>query len=434
MSKASHGAADTSQKVGGGGHERDLSDFVCAILPRVHSIAPDAGADVFILEDPYVSDLLATSVSELGLPVLDTPMARERLTGNATELILGDAEFAAAASRPGARLYSNSENAIGWIAEHLDHTDLPRRIGLFKDKIAFRRLAADLYPGYRFFGMTLSEMRTFDPTRLRAPFIIKPAVGFFSMGVHVVESAQAWPGVVAQIEREVETFAAVYPEQVLGLDRFVAEEIIEGEEFAVDAYFDADGRPVLVDVLAHLFASADDVSDRVYYTSAETVERLAPPAMEFLAEVGRRAGLTDFPVHAELRIDVTDHVAPIEINPMRFGGWCATDLAHFAYGVNPYRCYLRGESPDWKHIAEQTAGRTTALIVSDLPSTVDLPAIESVDYKRFASRFSSVIELRPTDFNRYPVFAFTFVDVPSDDLSELHAVLGADLREYLRMR
>jgi hypothetical protein len=37
-------------------------------------------------------------------------------------------------------------------------------------------------------------------------------------------------------------------------------------------------------------------------------------------------------------------------------------------------------------------------------------------------------------FSHYPVFAFTFVDVPSDDLSELHAVLGADLREHLRTR
>ncbi|MHB8051411.1 MAG: ATP-grasp domain-containing protein [Coriobacteriia bacterium] len=389
---------------------------------------------MFILEDPYVSDLLAVTVNDLGLPVLDTPVARARLTGDAASLIMDDAAFAAKASQPGARLYSNSENAIGWIAEHLGDTDLPRRIGLFKDKVVFRQLVADLYPEYRFFGMTLSELRTFDPTRLRAPFIIKPAVGFFSMGVHVVESAQTWPAVVAQIEREVKTFAAIYPEQVLGLDRFVAEEIIPGEEFAVDAYFDADGRPVLVDVLAHLFASANDVSDRVYYTSAETIERLGPPAMEFLAEVGRRAGLADFPMHAELRIDSSGRVAPIEINPMRFGGWCATDLADFAYGVNPYRCYLRGESPDWRHIAEETTGRTTALIVSDLPSSVDLSAIESVDYERFASRFSNVLELRPTDFNRYPVFAFTFVEVRSEDLSELHAVLGADLREYLRMR
>ncbi len=389
---------------------------------------------MFILEEPYVSDLLAATVVDLGLPVLDTTMARRRLPGDYAALLLADDTFAAAAARPGARLYSNSENAIGWISEHLVESDVPGMVRLFKDKLAFRDLVADLYPDYRYFELSLSGLRAFDPTSLRAPFILKPAVGFFSMGVHVVASAEAWPAAVADVEREVQAFGSIYPDEVLGLDRFVVEEVVEGEEFAVDAYFDADGTPVVVDIYAHLFVSTDDVSDRVYLTSAQTVERLSPPATAFLAEVGRRAGLADFPVHAELRIDAAGRVAPIEVNPMRFGGWCATDIAYFAFGVNPYRCYLLGERPDWARIAVETAGRSTAMVVSDLPSSVDLAAIDSVDYERFAARFSAVLELRPTDFNRYPVFAFTFVDVPSSDLSELHAVLGADLREYLRMR
>jgi hypothetical protein len=388
---------------------------------------------VFILEEPYVSDLLAATVAELGLPVLRTPIAERRLPGPAATLLRDDASFSAAARMPGARLYSNSENAIGWIAAHLAGSDLPRQIALFKDKVAFRDLVADLYPDYRYAGVPADELHAFDPARLRAPFIVKPAVGFFSLGVHVVASAAEWPAVVGQIECEVEALVHLYPEQVLDLDHFVVEEIIEGEEFAVDAYYDADGAPVLVNAYAHLFSSADDVSDRVYMTSAETVARLGPPAVEFLTEVGRRARLADFPVHTELRIDGAGRVAPIEVNPMRFGGWCATDLAHFAYGVNPYRCYLRNERPDWVRITGETAGRTTALIVSDLPASVDLAAIASVDYEGFAARFDKVLELRPTDFNRYPVFAFTFVEVPSGDLSELHAVLGADLREHLRM-
>ena len=388
---------------------------------------------MFILEEPYVSDLLAATVAQLALPVLDTPMARRRLVGTRSMPLCTDDEFAAAASRPGARLYSNSENAIGWIAQHLAESSLPGMIDLFKDKVAFRDLVADLYPDYRYVGLPLSGLRAFDPSSLRAPFVVKPTVGFFSLGVHVVDSPIAWPAVVAEIEQEVEALASMYPDQVLGLDRFVAEEVIEGEEFAIDAYFDGDGAPVIVDIYAHLFDSAADVSDRVYFTSAETVERLGSPALEFLEEIGRRARLADFPVHAELRMDGDGRVAPIEVNPMRFGGWCATDLAHFAYGVNPYRCYLLGERPDWARIAADTAGRTTALIVADLPHSVDLAAIESVDYERFAARFGRVLELRPTDFKRYPVFAFTFVDVPSDDLSELHAVLGADLGEYLRM-
>jgi len=125
---------------------------------------------------------------------------------------------------------------------------------------------------------------------------------------------------------------AMYPEQVLDLDRFVVEEVIDGEEFAVDAYFDGEGTPVLVNVLAHRFASADDVSDRVYYTSVDVIDRVGPIALEYLAEIGARAGLAHFPMHAEIRIDASGAVGAVEINPMRFGGWCATDLAYFFFG------------------------------------------------------------------------------------------------------
>lgn len=389
---------------------------------------------MFILEEPYVSDLLARTVAESGAPVLDTPKARRSLEGTAVALSTADGFAEALRSTPGARLYSNSENAIGWIAEHLADTPLPARIELFKDKVAFRRLVADLFPGYGFCDLRLGELRAFDPATLRMPFVIKPAVGFFSMGVHVVESAQAWPATVETIEREVAAFASIYPDRVLGLDRFIAEEVIEGDEFAVDAYFDSDGRVTIVNIYGHLFAGADDVSDRVYYTSIELIEAYREPFERFLAEVGTRAGLTDFPMHAELRVDASGAVAPIEINPMRFGGWCATDLAHFAYGINPYTTYLRGESPDWVRIASERRGTLTALVVADLPSSIELARIESVDYEAFSANFSNVLELRPTDYTRYPVFAFTFVEVPAEDLSELHAILGADLSRYVRLR
>ena len=387
---------------------------------------------MFILEEPYVSDLLVATVGELGPAGARTPLAERRLPGPSAALLCDAAAFVRRGLPAGrARLLELGERHRVDRREPLG-TDLPRRIELFKDKLAFRELVADLYPDYRYSGSRSRAARLRPGAPSRAVHR-QAGGGLLQHGRPRGRLAEAWPAVVEEIEREVGTLGQLYPEQVLGLDRFVVEEVIEGEEFAVDAYFDAQGGPVLVNVFAHLFASADDVSDRVYLTSAEIMERLGPPAMEFLAEVGRRAGVTDFPVHAELRIDAAGQVAPIEINPMRFGGWCATDLAHFAYGVNPYRCYLRGERPDWPRIAEETAGRTTALIVADLPSTVDLSAIESVDYERFASRFSRVLELRRTDFNRYPVFAFTFVQVPSDDLSELHAVLGADLSEHLRM-
>jgi len=45
-------------------------------------------------------------------------------------------------------LYTNSENYIGWIGNNLPNSGLPEKIKLFKNKILFRDLLADLFPAY----------------------------------------------------------------------------------------------------------------------------------------------------------------------------------------------------------------------------------------------------------------------------------------------
>ena len=109
---------------------------------------------MFILEEP----VRVRPPRRPPSPNWDCPSSTRRWPGDGCadrprRALSTDDAFAAAASRPGARLYSNSENAIGWIAEHLAQSDLPRKIELFKDKVAFRELMADLYPDYRFFGV-----------------------------------------------------------------------------------------------------------------------------------------------------------------------------------------------------------------------------------------------------------------------------------------
>lgn len=385
---------------------------------------------MFILEEPYVSEFLARAVVASGAPVLDTPMARRAL-GDDSPQLLSDEAFAAAYRSDGGRLYANSENAIGWIAEHLGATPLPERIALFKDKVRFRELVADRYPDYRFAAVDATDLASFDPASVPAPFVIKPAVGFFSLGVHVVHTTEEWPPTVRRLEAEIAEQAVHYPEQVVALDRFIVEEVIDGDEYAFDAFFDAEGRPHIANVLGHLFASASDVSDRVYYTSAELIERFREPFTAFLEDLARRADLRDFPVHVEVRVDTHGRLAPIEVNPMRFAGWCVTDLAHHAYGIDPYACYLSGSAPDWGNVLPPTEGTVTAMVIADVPPGIDRTQIEHVDYDRFAARFSDLLELRRIDYLRYPVFAFAFVRMPADRMGELHDVLVADLGEYL---
>lgn len=65
--------------------------------------------------------------------------------------------------------------------------------------------------------------------------------------------------------------------QVLDTGKFIIEENIEGEEFAVDAYFNSKEKPVILNILKHIFSSENDVSDRVYFTSKSVMELTGKP-------------------------------------------------------------------------------------------------------------------------------------------------------------
>lgn len=385
-----------------------------------------------ILDKPYVSEFLRDSLCSNQTPVLETPFSRNILHGQGARL-LPDQEFVDLARSQGQapRIYSNSENAIEWIARNLDFCQLPEHIALFKDKIRFRELLSPLYPDYFYTGGTLQELARLDPATLPFPLVVKPAVGFFSLGVHVIPDAEHWRATLQTLEREVQCIGCQYPGQVLDAGRFVLEQALAGEEFAVDAYFDDQGRVVILNILAHLFASAQDVSDRVYITSTEIIDAWAPSFAELLQTIGNTAGLRNFPIHAELRNDPQRGLAPIEINPMRFAGWCCTDLAAHAYGFDPCQLYLQGAAPHWPSIREQRQGSVWAIVVADLPAHLDRTRIRDVDYSAFLQQFSAPLELRKVDWRTYSVFAFLFARVPSGQLQELRAMLGQDLQRYL---
>jgi hypothetical protein len=264
------------------------------------------------------------------------------------------------------------------------------------------------------------------------PCIIKPATGFFSIGVHHVPSLEAWPETLEKISRDVQKARGLYPSRVIDLDRFIIEQVIEGDELAFDAYYDGHGRPVIVNIMQHLFGDASDVSDRVYFTSPALVSRMLEPLARFLRNLGDLSSLRNFPLHVEVRRDATA-IVPIEVNPLRFGGWCASDIAWHAYGINPYHAFLNDTPPDWPRLLAGHAGRTTALVVADFPIDIDRTKITSVDYESFEARFSRPLELRRVDYRRFPVFGFLYVEVPENDHSELEAILSADMTEHLAM-
>ncbi|GAB7024579.1 ATP-grasp domain-containing protein [Salidesulfovibrio brasiliensis] len=384
---------------------------------------------MIILDRPYVSKFLKCSASRQNLPVLDTAQARA-LAGDA------DLRFTPAASffpeAKSTRIYANSENSLELIMRELKGSPLASMIEICKDKLLFRETISDMYPEYGFAEVDAEDLDAFDPSVLPLPFIVKPARGFFSLGVHRVESDDDWPEISEAIRNETDRLNDQYPSEVVSAGTYIAEEAIGGREYAVDVYWDENGRPVVLNILHHPFGSEDDVSDRLYYTSDEVMRSMLKPVTEFAAELGKVCGFRDFPAHVEIRVLKSGRIIPIEANPLRFAGWCVADITRHAWGFDPYEYYFTNRQPDWNDLLEKRAGTTTAMTIGDIPADVDRKKLDGFDHDAFESLFDTVLELREIDWEKYPVFAFVFSRTDNANLPRLMKLLEEDFRHYLR--
>ncbi len=389
---------------------------------------------MIILDEPYVSRYLVDTIIAMDLPVLRNATS-ERLNTDGRMHLVDDDEFVRLIKKgKDARMYTNSEHAIGWIAGHLEGTEIARVIALFKDKAAFRERIRDLYPSFFFCEVPFGALDDLDVTTLPKPFIIKPGVGFFSAGVYMVGTDEEWGGVLEAIKKETKEISENYPPEVCDAGAFLIEEYIPGTELAVDAYFNADGKPVVLNILTHLFSSDDDVDDRVYLTSLQTIRDYLEPVKDLLCRIQVLTGVRNFPLHIELRMDSDGSVVPIEVNPMRFAGWCTTDIADHAFGINVYRSYFDGTEPDWKRLLEEDNGDVYALLVVQPSADADPGVIDGFDYDAFVAGFTAPLEMRPVDYPEHPVFGFLFARMENGVLAEAEAFLRSDLKDVIRYR
>ena len=385
---------------------------------------------MFIIDEPYISDVAEKYILESQIPILANDFSHSSVSADAH--FISSSEAATHLEKEDFRwLYSNSENAIAWITETFGADSvLARKIDLFKDKEKFRKATSALFPDITFRKITAAEIATLTFESVGGPFIIKPNVGFISAGVYRVNSAEEWKVVQTKICQATESTACAFPGVVLSGDTFVVESIIEGDEYAIDAYFDEDNKPVVLNILHHRFSNELDMGDRLYVTSAKIIEEKLEAIEEFLTDI---AGLGDFiglPIHAEIRIDKGGQIRPIEINPLRFAGWCSTDIAYYGYGINVYEHFTKRTRPDWKTLLKGKESKTFAMGVIERAES--LTGSQIFDYTEFAKIFSSLITLRKMDYQTFPLYAFVFFQVSPETIDELDLVLNVDPSHFVR--
>lgn len=387
---------------------------------------------MFFVDEPYISEFFKQTIRENQIPIVNTVAAQKLNLLPGTLLINEEQAVLNVRETDSLLFYSTSENSIGWIAKNLSFSDLPKKVEQFKNKARFRELTQSMFPTFYYKEVRFEDLKSIRITEIPMPFIIKPNVGFFSMGVHKVQNSEEWQQTVVAIHAEIDHMRGLYPDEVLDTGSFIIEQCIEGDEFAVDAYFNSLGEPVILNILHHTFSSDSDVSDRVYTTSKEIIESNLGDFTKFVGKIGLLTNTKNFPVHIELRRDTDGRILPIEVNPMRFGGWCSTpDLAFAAYGINPYLYYYTQQIPNWAELLKGKEGKLFSVVVLDNSTGIRGDEITSFDFDKLLSYFDKPLELRKIDYLKYPVFAFLFVETSQENFDELKYILNSNLIEFI---
>jgi hypothetical protein len=385
---------------------------------------------MFLIDNPFVSDFLIDTIRTNNFKVVATKEARELIKDDSLTWIAEDEAISLLKKKPQTSIYSNSENALAWIDKHHGESELSSQLNTLKDKVKFRELLKGLFPDFYFKKISIEEIRQLSANEIRFPFVIKPAVGFFSIGVHIVENETDW--IKAKSELQPEKLKSIFPEKVLNTSNFIIEEFIRGEEYAIDYYYDNNGDVILLNILHHVFSSGTDTSDRIYSTSKEIIEKYKIELECFLNKIGKELNLRNFPAHAEVRIDENRKIVPIEINPLRFGGLCTTgDLLGLTLGFNSYKCFFENKKPDWDLIFKGKETKIFSIIILDNNSGIRPSDILKFKYSDLAKDFENPVAIRKLDINKFPLFGFVFTESDSSNKKELNDILTSDLRKYI---
>lgn len=387
---------------------------------------------MILIDKPYVSELLVNTIKNNRYPVVETSIARVLAPNINGEFVPTNEGISLYNQHP--LLYVNSENTIGWINAHLGHTSLPAQVNIFKDKGNFRDMLHKLYPDFRYKKLHFEALNSYNPEAFGFPFILKPAVGFFSMGIYIIENIEDWHAATNSLARELQQISGVYPQEVMNSGHFLLEQLIPGDEYAVDVYFNQHGEPVILNIYEHVFSDKKDVNDRAYFTSQQVIENTHDIFLEKLRYIGSETNIKQFPMHIEFRITPRGEAIPIEANPLRFAGWCMTDITHYAWGINPYEYFFNQQKPDWEAVFRGKSNKQYNVIIADIPRQIDLNTIDYVDYSKFEADFSHLLHIHRTNYREYPVFAFAFSETTKSDQKELNHFLHSDLTEYLVLK
>lgn len=380
------------------------------------------------LEEPYVSETLLNYLEKTQMPVLKNNFSKRQYTKHEKLNLIEENEFVAYYhSMISPRLYTVSEYALDGVCSAFKGENLVEQVTLLKDKYKFRKACEGIYDNFLFKEIKYSELFTFDISQVELPIVLKPSVGFLSAGVYTIEDKQDWNNALKDIDENFRSLSALFPDTVVGENRFIIESYIKGTEYAIDVFF-KDKEPIIVNIFEHRFTSNKDVSDRLYLTNKALFDKYLKVFTEYIKGLNTALNLNDIAVHIEMRADGKT-IIPIEINPLRFTGMCLNELFCKFVGEHPLLYFFTRKIPDYNAIWEGRENKTYYFSIIEKPEGIKNPIL---DIDKLKEQFSNILELRLINNSKLNILAHVFAEIDGNSERELHNIATLDVKSILK--
>jgi len=344
-------------------------------------------------------------------------------------VVLSEQELADSAQRFGANdlIYVPSESALDLVLERSDHAKFIQAVDSLKDKYKFRQLTAQLFPDFFYRKIALDEL----PNLILPPyqkFVVKPVKGFFGTAVKEIDSASDLDKISREISSELEVNSQYFSESVLSQNELIVEQYIPGEEYAVDLFYDATGQAQIINIYYHPFPENKDYFHVLYYSNQQVFTKLRAEIETIFQELNSHLQISNFPIHAEFKY-AEGKLLPIEMNPLRYGGFGLADLTYHAFGINPFAAFFHSKSMDWAKIWQKHGNKNFAWILAYNGINSD-PKRATPQHQTFQEYLGDILHYQKMDHRKNPVFALAYLQ--DQNLANLQRFLSLEFDEFFQ--
>ncbi|WP_223548607.1 ATP-grasp domain-containing protein [Aestuariivivens sp. NBU2969] len=314
-----------------------------------------------------------------------------------------------------------SEATLESILKNLSDEIKKSAIQSMKHKHLFRKLLQEDYPSLKYRHINFDEI---VQLKISEKKVLKPVKGCFGTAVKIIDKNSDLKQTCNEIKKEISKNSSILSKTVLSQSEFIIEDFIEGEEYAVDMFYDSKGNPHIVNIYYHPLPKHIEYLHMIYYTNKSIFEKIYSDAIAFFNKLSDKLELKNIALHSEFKHN--QNLIPIEINAMRFGGMGLGNMIYHSLNVNPYLCFINEKSPDWNRLWKKYPNNNFVYFIAYNGSQVN-KSKQQPNLSKMESEFTKILNKTIFDYQSQLAFGVYTLD---ENFESIQRLLQIDFNEY----